>query len=241
MEWFAEWFDSEYYHILYQHRNDDEARFFIDNLIEKYQPEKNSIVLDLACGKGRHSVYLNEKGLEVTGLDLSEQSIAHASRFSNDTLEFFVHDMRRKFRSNYYDVIFNFFTSFGYFSKNLDHHLTLDAVSNGLKKKGLFVMDFMNAEKAKKNLVKKESKEINNIRFDISRKVERGTIIKKIHFKDKGKDFNFEERVRGFKLHEMARMFRKHGLELKNIYGHYDLTPFDIFHSDRMILVAEKK
>ncbi len=240
MEWFANWFDSEYYHILYQHRNDDEAHFFIDNLIRKYQPEKDAVMLDLACGKGRHSIYLANKGFDVTGLDLSEQSIAHASKSSHEKLNFYVHDMRRKFRSNYYDIIFNFFTSFGYFSKELDHHLTLDAISNGLQPKGIFVMDFINAIKAENNLVKAESKELNGIVFNIKRKVEKGTIIKSISFSDKGKSYNFEERVRGFKLHEMARMFRKHNLELMDIYGDYDLTPFNAFDSSRMILIARK-
>ncbi len=241
MEWFAHWFDSEYYHILYQHRNDQEAQFFIDNVLATYPQEKNSTMLDLACGKGRHSIYLSKKGFDVTGVDLSEQSIAHASQFQQDHLHFFVHDMRRKFRSNYFDVIFNFFTSFGYFSKEIEHHLTLEGMSYGLKKNGLLVIDFMNAIKAEKNLVKKETKEIKNITFNIKRKVEKKYIVKSIAFSDKGKDFYFEERVRGFRLYEIARMFRKHGLDLLQVYGDYDLSPFEPEQSNRMILVAQKK
>lgn len=241
MEWFTSWFDSKYYHILYQHRDDSEAHFFINNLLQKYQPQTSSTMLDLACGKGRHSIYLADKGYDVTGVDLSEESIRHASQYEHDKLHFYTHDMRRNFRSNYYDYIFNFFTSFGYFSKELDHHLTLQAMKNGLTLDGLLVVDFMNAEKAKKNLVNKETKELNDITFHIQREVENGTIVKSIAFKDEGKEYIFEERVRAFSLSEMARMFRKAGLDIQNIYGDYDLSPFDIFTSNRMIITAKRK
>ena len=58
--WFKEWFDSPYYHLLYANRDYNEAQFFIKNLINLLKMEKNSSVLDLACGKGRHSIYMNK-------------------------------------------------------------------------------------------------------------------------------------------------------------------------------------
>ena len=32
-EWYENWFDSEYYHILYNNRNQKEAELFIDKLL----------------------------------------------------------------------------------------------------------------------------------------------------------------------------------------------------------------
>ena len=55
-------------------------------------------VLDVACGKGRHSIHLNKRGFDVCGFDLSKASIAHNRQFENDRLHFFVHDMREVFR-----------------------------------------------------------------------------------------------------------------------------------------------
>ncbi len=241
MEWFSSWFDSPYYHILYQHRDDKEAEFFIDNLINKFNINKENSLLDLACGKGRHSKYLAKTGALVTGLDLSEQSIAHAQQFSNDRLQFYVHDMRKYFRSNYYDYIFNFFTSFGYFDNDRDHHAVLKAINKGLKPNGIFVMDFMNAIKIIENLVPKEEKELDHIHFKINRKVEKNhTIVKSIRFKDKAQDYHFEERVRAFPLYELARMFRQNGLNIINIYGNYDLSTFSPYTSPRLILIAQK-
>ena len=54
--WFEVWFDSPYYPILYQNRNHDEARAFIDQLTKWLEVPEGSNVLDLACGRGRHAI-----------------------------------------------------------------------------------------------------------------------------------------------------------------------------------------
>jgi len=74
-EWFEDWFDTNYYHVLYQNRNEEEARRFIHNLIDHLGIPKGVKVLDLACGKGRHSITLNDLGYDVLGEDLSPNSI----------------------------------------------------------------------------------------------------------------------------------------------------------------------
>jgi 2-polyprenyl-3-methyl-5-hydroxy-6-metoxy-1,4-benzoquinol methylase len=79
-EWFRTWFDSPYYKILYSHRSEEEAALFIDNLLSFMDLPERSRVLDLACGRGRHSVYLNEKGFNVVGIDLSNNSISDAKK-----------------------------------------------------------------------------------------------------------------------------------------------------------------
>ena len=66
-----DWFNSEYYHILYRNRDNKEAETFINNIIKKLDLRTGLKVLDLACGKGRHSTYLEKLGFIVTGIDLS--------------------------------------------------------------------------------------------------------------------------------------------------------------------------
>ncbi len=48
-------------------------------------------MLDLACGKGRHSITLNKLGFDVLGIDLSEESITYAKQFENEYLKFEKH------------------------------------------------------------------------------------------------------------------------------------------------------
>ena len=77
-QWFESWFDTTYYHQLYAHRDDSEARGFIDRLTQYMLLPETASVLDNACGRGRHAKYLAEKGYHVTGLDLSSASIKFA-------------------------------------------------------------------------------------------------------------------------------------------------------------------
>ena len=117
-KWYKSWFNTEYYHILYKNRSTIEAESFIKKLIKELKLKKNSSLLDLACGKGRHSIYLNKLGFKVTGVDLSSQNIAYAKKFSNKRLSFFKHDMRLPINQKF-DAIFNLFTSFGYFENTI--------------------------------------------------------------------------------------------------------------------------
>jgi hypothetical protein len=57
--------------------------------------------------------------------------------------------MRKLFRTNYFDVVFNVFTSFGYFEKREDDLHVFDSVQKGLKSNGLFVFDYLNSEYVK--------------------------------------------------------------------------------------------
>ena len=80
-KWFESWFDTPYYHLLYKHRDDKEAHKFIKNLMQFLKIDKDQNILDLACGKGRHSIFLNKLGYRVTGVDLSSQNILQAQKY----------------------------------------------------------------------------------------------------------------------------------------------------------------
>ncbi len=239
-EWFSRWFDSPYYHLLYQHHNDDEARVFIDNLFQFLQPPPGARMLDLACGKGRHALYMSEKGYDVTGLDISPSSISFAREFEHEGLSFFQHDMRKPFRMNYFDFIFNFFTSFGYFETEAEHAQTLKNVRLGLRPDGIFVLDFLNARKVARELIREEVKILNGITFSINRSVRDNVILKQINLSDSGQDYNFEEKVKAFDLQTLTRLCASAGLEIYQTFGNYQLDQFHEDQSDRLILLGRK-
>ncbi|WP_316802806.1 class I SAM-dependent methyltransferase [Pedobacter nototheniae] len=239
-KWFQYWFNSPYYHILYQQRNDAEAEFFIDNLTDFLNPVADSKMLDIACGKGRHSIYLNKKGFNVTGIDLSEQSIKYAKQFENEKLHFLVHDMRRLFYINYFDVALNLFTSFGYFDTEKDHVNALKTFRKSLNANGILVIDYFNTEKIIRNLNSTETKVLDQISFNIDKKVVDGKIIKKINFEDNHKTYNFEERVQAFSLEDFERMIAKAGMVIEKTFGSYALEPYNEENSDRLILICKK-
>ncbi len=234
--WFASWFDTPYYHILYKDRDHAEAQLFIDNLNQYLNLPEDAQVLDLACGRGRHSVYLNKLGHKVIGADLSENSINYAKQFENDALKFVVHDMRQPFEEKF-DTILNLFTSFGYFPDEKDNLTTLKAIQESLTEYGLAVLDFMNAEKVIKNLVPSEVKTVEGIDFHITRKFEDGFIYKNIKFEDDGESFDFTERVRALTLEDFEKLMDEAGIFLLDIFGNYKLQKFNNEESDRLIMI----
>lgn len=239
--WFATWFNSHYYHILYKNRDNTEAEKFVKNLIDKLDIPKGSRILDLACGKGRHSLQFQKAGYEVIGVDLAEESILEAKKLEKEGLEFYVHDMRDLYWSEHFDLVANLFTSFGYFHNAEDDQKTINSVAEALNSRGVFILDFLNAVKVKANLVGYEEKVIEEVKFEITRSVENGVIIKRIHIIDGDEEFDFEEQVDALMLDNFKQYFDKAGLELINVYGDYELNMFDEMTSDRLILVGKKR
>lgn len=239
--WFESWFNSPYYHLLYKNRDQCEANNFIDNLLSILHPKTKSHFLDLACGKGRHALFLNQKGFDVTGIDLSPENIVCASNQENDFLHFYVHDMRKLFRTNYYDYVLNLFTSFGYFENDLDDLATIQSVSKGLKPNGKLVIDFMNTEKVKSNLIANEEKKIDGVHFFINRSIENNFIIKRISISDKGKEYHFKEKVKALTQSDFEKHLNASRLKIVDLRGDYELEKFDKARSDRLIIIAEKE
>lgn len=240
-DWFHSWFDSQYYHILYKERDDKEAELFLDNLIAYLKLPLKSKVLDIACGKGRHAIYLNKKGYIVTGIDLSKQSIDYCKEFENSHLDFHVHDMRNTFRTNSYDAALNLFTSFGYFENENDNLLALQSAANAVKEKGIVVLDFFNPEIIKLDIPIFISKTVDGITFRITKQIESGFIKKRIEFTDKEKEFLFTESVQLISLEKFKIYFEKSGLTILNTFGNYDLEKYIASESNRLIFVAQKK
>ncbi|WP_428225033.1 class I SAM-dependent methyltransferase [Flavobacterium sp.] len=234
--WFATWFDSPYYHILYKDRDDNEAQLFMDNLTNYLNLPEEAKILDLACGKGRHAIYLNQLGYEVTGVDLSPNSIEEASKSSNATLHFKVHDMREHTEEKY-DAVFNLFTSFGYFEEESDNLKTLKAIQESLTEYGFAVIDFMNANYVIDNLVPEETKTVDGIDFHLKRYVKDGHIFKEIQFEDQGQSYHFTEKVRALTLQDFETMMEEAGIYLLEIFGDYKLRKFYKNDSERLIMV----
>ncbi|AEH02591.1 bifunctional 2-polyprenyl-6-hydroxyphenol methylase/3-demethylubiquinol 3-O-methyltransferase UbiG [Lacinutrix sp. 5H-3-7-4] len=234
--WFASWFDTPFYHILYKDRDYAEAETFMCNLTNYLNIPEHGKILDLACGKGRHSVYLNTLGYNVTGVDLSANSIAHAKQFENETLNFEVHDMCKPY-SDTFDAVFNLFTSFGYFDNLEDNLKTIEAIKADLNETGFGVIDFMNSEYVIENLVPENVKTVDGIDFYQKRRVEDGFIIKDISFTVDGKDYEFQERVRAFTLEDFEVLFEKAGVYLLDVFGDYKLSKYMRKQSERLILI----
>jgi len=239
-KWYKSWFNTEYYHILYKNRSTIEAESFIKKLIKELKLKKNSSLLDLACGKGRHSIYLNKLGFKVTGVDLSSQNIAYAKKFSNKRLSFFKHDMRLPINQKF-DAIFNLFTSFGYFENSDDDYKVINSIKKSLNRHGFGVIDFMNSKKVIKSLVEKSELNYNGVKFSIERSYDGEFIKKRILVNDLGKEYEYFEKVRAYVYLDFKKILNSCNLLLTNCYGDYDMSPFCEETSSRLILIFKFK
>lgn len=239
-EWFADWFDTSYYHTLYANRNDVEAAVFISNLVNFLQIKKSSSLLDLACGKGRHSITLNKLGFTVLGVDLSINSIEAAKQNETQNLKFAVHDMREVLVGQKFDAIFNLFTSFGYFDTISENEKVVQSMHEMLVENGFLIIDFMNAQKVIDTLIRNESKTIDGITFELERFFDSSHIFKEIRFEDKGKKFHFTERVQALKREDFEQLLTANKFEILNTFGDFSLSDFDSAESDRLIILAKK-
>lgn len=241
-EWYKTWFNTSFYHTLYQDRDIVEAQFFLQNLIKHLAITPKSRILDVACGRGRHALYLASQGFDVTGIDLSPNSIAYAQEKAitqNIDAQFYVHDMRIAAR-NTADVVLNVFTSIGYFEDTNDNTIAVKAFYDSLVPGGVAVIDFLHIPWVKKHWVADEVVTKNDIPFTLKRRFSDGWIEKNISFLYEKKPFSYTERVAALQLPDFISMFDAVGFTLKNVFGDYSLTPFHPKTAERLILVVQK-
>lgn len=241
-EWFDAWFDTPYYHMLYFNRDEQEAETFITRLIDYLQPARGSRMLDVACGKGRHSLTLANMGFSVTGIDLSANSIAEANTFAHADLEFFQHDMRQPFRINYYQYAFNFFTSFGYFRTEREHYSAIRTIAHAVEVGGTVVFDYLNTHYAEDHLIAEQDVQKGDFNFHIKKWMDEQYFYKKIEVEHD--DFTvphiYTEHVAKFSVGDFTDMLAFYGVQVTQVFGDYNLGPYHLRQTPRMIIVGKK-
>lgn len=241
--WYKDWFNSPFYHKLYFERDENEAEAFIKKTIEHLQPLPGSRMLDVACGKGRHSKTLASLGFHVSGIDISADSIAYAKQFEKENLEFFVHDMRLPFWGNYFNYAFNFFTSFGYFKTRREHDAAVRTIAKSLKPGGLFVIDYLNVHYSENNIVHNETKEVNGTTYRLLRWHDDAHFFKKIVVDDATlpQSLVYTEKVAKFSLGDFTDMLAFQDMQVVEVFGDYQFHKYDVNKTPRLIIIAKKK
>ena len=243
-EWFKNWFNSPYYHMLYKNRDESEANAFISNLIQHLQPIQNSKIIDIACGKGRHSKALADMGFDVTGIDISIDSINDAKEFETESLHFFQHDMREVFMPNAFDYAFNFFTSFGYFLSPEEHQAAIKTMTSCLNSNGILVIDYLNVHFEEEHFEKLIERKIEDYIFISTKWHTDSHFFKQIQVADHENGLPRHlstERVAKFNLGDFNEMLSLQDMQIQEVFGNYQLGNYDLYHSPRMIIVAKRK
>ena len=245
MSWYEEWFWSDAYTRVYDHRDEEEAEQLVDLIEHEMSPAPNAHLLDIGCGRGRHTRTLARRGYRVTGIDLSEKAIEAARAEAADegldaTTSFHVGDMREPVCDGCADGVVNLFTSFGYFEEDAENERALAAMTTALRSGGWFLQDFLNAPVVADSLGASERETEDGITIHQDRWIEDGRVNKKITIHHDGQTDTFEESVRLFTLYDLKEMYARVGLDLVELFGDYDGGDYKPDESPRLLLHARK-
>ena len=239
-EWFASWFDSPYYPMLYKHRDEAEAREALTNLHRFLALPENTLVLDLCCGQGRHSRTLHKLGCQVVGIDLSASAIAHARSMAEPGQQFEVQDMRNFSLPQRFDVVFNLFTSFGYFDSNEENLRVLGRINAHLQPNGILALDYLNAIPLLNQQTQRAEQTINGVLFRTAKHIEGNSVVKNIEVIDSGQMHVFSERVQLITLADFTAMLQSCGFVIEKVFGNYRLEDYRPEESPRCLIIARK-
>lgn len=128
----------------------------VDLFTEILGLEKNMVILDLACGQGRHSLELARRGFKnVNGLDRSHYLIRKAKNICTTeqlNASFREGDARKlPYPADTFDVVMILGNSFGYFESTEDDIKILREVFRVLKPFGKFLIDVADGNYLREN------------------------------------------------------------------------------------------
>jgi SAM-dependent methyltransferase len=202
-------------------------------------------VLDLCCGPGRHAMAIAKRGFAVTAVDrtrfLPEHARARAAQ-SNLSIEFVLEDMRRFSRPATFDLILNFFTSFGYFNDKADDFRVLELVCENLRPGGVFVLEMVSKERLARAFQATTSTELPNgdILFERHDIVDDWTRVRNrwtLMHSGATRTFEFTHRI--YSGQEMKDLLASAGLADVRLYGDLDGGSYG-FEAKRLIAIARR-
>jgi D-alanine-D-alanine ligase len=142
----------------------------IDLFTEFLGLDKNMVILDLACGQGRHTLELARRGFRnVNGLDRSHYLIRKAKNINTAeglTASFKEGDARKlPYPADTFDLVMILGNSFGYFESLDDDIKILKEVFRVLKPNGRFLLDVADGNYLRDNFSPRSWEWIDNKHF----------------------------------------------------------------------------
>ncbi|MBA2396611.1 MAG: class I SAM-dependent methyltransferase [Ktedonobacteraceae bacterium] len=215
-------------------------------------------ILELACGSGRVLLPLAQEGYEVTGVDssaamlaLARTQIEAAGLGARCTLEWqniITLHLEQKFR-----MAFIALGSFAHITTRKEQMLALKAIHAHLSPGGTFIIDISNAdarylEDLGGHMLHQATRERDDGTF-LTHFVSPATatdrhLLELTHFYEEHRQGGPVHRTTVtthlylFERNEMELLLERAGFAVKDVYGDYDLSPYQL-ESPRMICIAE--
>lgn len=241
-DWFATAF-GELYPVVYAHRTAEAAAPEAEFACVQTELGTPDCALDLCCGTGRHMVHLSRHAAQVTGVDYSPELLGRARSALGSGAALVRADMRRLPFHSQYDVVFSFFTSFGYFADEEDNRQAAREMARVLKPGGRLFMDYMNAAHDVPKLVAASERDVGTRRV-----IERRWYDTELHrvnkaievLRDGQREACMTESVRAYGQGELNSLLGDAGLDVVRTFGACDGRPYGD-EAPRLILLALKR
>jgi SAM-dependent methyltransferase len=222
----------------------DSTRHDADGLLrifEEFKVPKQSRILDVSCGIGRHSIPLAERGYDVLGLDISPFFIAKANatakaRSVYSRAKFRVADVRELAsvirREERFNVILNLWSSHGYYGEEKDIRM-FTALRNRTARNGLLVDDTVNRDYLILNPQAATVDIVGDMELRERRRFDPETSWHESNwsfYTKRGKDLKLKAKLRihqrVYSLHGLRALLERAGWRYVKSYGEFDLVPF---------------
>jgi SAM-dependent methyltransferase len=244
--WFEEVFDESYLRTL-PFMTAEQTLREVDFIESSLSVPKGAEVLDVACGYGRHAIELVQRGLAVTGLDLSLPLLIRAADESQRravSVNFVHTDMREMSFERQFAGAYCMLTSFGYFDEESNFKVA-EGIARALRPGGRFLIDVINRDYVVGDLpariwwegdgcVVLEEVDFN---FNTNRVLTHRSVV----FED-GQQLEQEISLRVYSLHEMGKLLRQAGFRVIEVSGSIPTRGhFFGANSRNLLILAERR
>lgn len=244
MNWWEEYFSKYYYNTAFSVRG--KAKQEIEFILSKTNVPKNSNVLDMCCGYGRHSIELALKGLNTTGIDYSSDLIRMANdellSMNINNLTFKRGDIRKYISPKNYDLVICLYMSFGYFS-DLENEIAFHNLSESLNVGGYLVIELYNPDQVKNANFEENKRMLGGKSLYIHRrynKKSKRTEIERVITNRDGKKEKFDMSIRVYSVDELTEIALINKLNFVGVYGDYFGNELGE-NSEKMIVIYRKE
>ncbi|MBN2379536.1 class I SAM-dependent methyltransferase [candidate division WOR-3 bacterium] len=221
VSWWESFFDENYARLNMELQDIEATRKQVDFLIDVLKLKKESRLLDVGSGTGRHVLEFARRGFErVTGLDQSRIYIEKSrtrAELEGMRASFVRADMRRIPFRDEFDAAYSYGTIFGYFERKGDDNLAIQNVLNALKPEGKLFLDVINRDWIVLNYARRGWSEhqreytLEERKFDLKTSTAHSTWA---YFTRTGTSRR-EMRIRLYSLHEIIALLERNGFRFE--------------------------
>lgn len=240
--WWVDFFKGEFTEVVLNQQSADTLTF----MKKVGKLEQGMMAFDQCCGKGYLSHELDNAGISVVGIDMSEPYIKYASKMlQSDRATFYLADAKTFLRPDSFDICINWNTSFAYNEDDEENERMLIPFGKNLKHGGQFFICTMNPLFIRKHFQKFIVKQVpyqDSTIITIRESRIEGDMMKSdwlIVYPDGHRETAYGQ-TKLYSEEQFVNMLKRHNLIVEQTYGDLNMSPYDEDHPS-LIIYGHKK